>query len=472
MDCKPGPKTVLTKEEEDRLMNYLIQMADMGYGLSREDVMFMAYAIVERSGRKHPFQNDKAGRGWFDGFRARHPQLTIRLPQPLSHCRALCSNRETIDHFFGKLGALYGRPNLIAKPMQIFNADETGVSIVHKPGKVVTEVGRRNVYAVTSAERGKTHTILSCVSASGYVLPPMMVYPRKKAVPDHIKKGALPNTFFRNTENGWMNNDLFLQWFQFFLQNIPPTRPVLLIQDGHGSHVSIELIELARENGVHLLCLPAHTTHILQPLDVGVFKSFKAHFSKACHKYLLKHPGRVITTDVIASLVAEAWPSSLTPLNIMSGFKKCGIYPINPGEVDDRQLVPSKSINPQNDKISEPSSESIFTTEEETLYARRYKEGYDLLDPGYTAWLKINHPEVSSANLPTSQTSSADSSIPKPVTAPNFLDELLALPEPKKKAKTKRKPAVNSKAVCISDEEVLEEIKAAESKKLEVEREK
>ena len=70
MDCKPGPKTVLTKEEEDRLMNYLIQMADMGYGLSREDVMFMAYAIVERSGRKHPFQNDKAGRGWFDGFRA------------------------------------------------------------------------------------------------------------------------------------------------------------------------------------------------------------------------------------------------------------------------------------------------------------------------------------------------------------------------------------------------------------------
>ena len=62
--------------------------------------------------------------------------------------------------------------------------------------------------------------------------------------------------------------------------------PVLLIMDGHGTHMSIELIELARSNGVHLLCLPSHTTHILQPLDVGIFKSFKSNFSKACSKYI------------------------------------------------------------------------------------------------------------------------------------------------------------------------------------------
>ena len=57
--------------------------------------------------------------------------------------------------------------------MQVYNCDETGVSIVHKSGKVLAKLGRRNVYAITSAEKGKTHTILSCVSASGYVLPPM-----------------------------------------------------------------------------------------------------------------------------------------------------------------------------------------------------------------------------------------------------------------------------------------------------------
>ena len=57
----------------------------------------------------------------------------------------------------------------------------------------------------------------------------------------------------------------YMKWFQFFLKSIPPARPVLLIEDGHASHISMEVIELARTNNVHLLCLPAHTTHILQP---------------------------------------------------------------------------------------------------------------------------------------------------------------------------------------------------------------
>ena len=88
--------------------------------------------------------------------------------------------------------------------------------------------------------------------------------------------------------------------------------------DGHGTHMSIELIELARSSGIHLLCLPSHTTHILQPIDVGVFKSFESNFSKSCSKYLAAHPGRVVTSDKVASLVAEAWPLSLSPMNIMS----------------------------------------------------------------------------------------------------------------------------------------------------------
>ena len=251
-----------------------------------------------------------------------------------------------------------------------------------------------------------------------------MVSPRKKAVPDHLKEGAVPHTLFKCSETGWINKDHYLDWFQFFLQNVPPTRPVLLLQDGHSSHISIELIELARQNDVHLLCFTAHTTHILQPLDVGVFKSFKANFSKACHKYI-SHPGRVITC-VIAALVAEAWPVSLTPVNIMGGFKKCGIYPINPGEVSDQQLAPSKAFQPQKPsqvgleneiKQLEPSSDSpvagneLFTPEEEVLYKRRYDEGYDLADPGYMVWPKINHPELSSAygNCSTSDISTSNS---------------------------------------------------------------
>ena len=97
-----------------------------------------------------------------------------------------------------------------------------------------------------------------------------------------------------SSENGWINQEIYAKWFQYFLHTIPPMRPVL-IEDGHASHITIETVEFARENDVHLLCLPSHTTHVLQPLDIGVFKSFKSHFSKACCRYITNNPGRVIT---------------------------------------------------------------------------------------------------------------------------------------------------------------------------------
>ena len=61
------------------------------------------------------------------------------------------------------------------------------------------------MYSVSAAERGKTHTILSCVSACGFVLPPMIVYPRKRPVPEHLREGAYPNTLFASNETGWIN---------------------------------------------------------------------------------------------------------------------------------------------------------------------------------------------------------------------------------------------------------------------------
>ncbi len=81
IDCRPGPGTVLTKEEEDAVVKYLISMCDMGYGLTREIVMNWAFRIVEKSGRAHPFTGESAGRSWFMGFIQRNPSLTVRTPQ-------------------------------------------------------------------------------------------------------------------------------------------------------------------------------------------------------------------------------------------------------------------------------------------------------------------------------------------------------------------------------------------------------
>ena len=80
--CRPGPPTILTEEEEDQLASYLTQMSDMGFGLSHDTVMCLAFKIADRTQHKHPFKDQNAGRAWFDGFCRRHPRLTIHAPQP------------------------------------------------------------------------------------------------------------------------------------------------------------------------------------------------------------------------------------------------------------------------------------------------------------------------------------------------------------------------------------------------------
>ena len=109
-------------------------MADMGYGLSREMVMRMAYLIAEKSHRKHPFTGESAGRSWFESFKKRHPRLTIRTPQPLSYSRALCANPDTISDFFGKLGSLYGKLNITVISLLLYFRWQT------KSRKLITRI--------------------------------------------------------------------------------------------------------------------------------------------------------------------------------------------------------------------------------------------------------------------------------------------------------------------------------------------
>ena len=82
------------------------------------------------------------------------------------------------------------------------------------------------------------------------------------------------------------------------------------------------------------MCLPPHTTHESQPLDASVFKPLKQNWQNACHKFVEKNPGRVITKYDFSPLLYEAWVNTMVPNNIMSGFKRSGIYPFNPKALD------------------------------------------------------------------------------------------------------------------------------------------
>ena len=98
-------------------------------------------------------------------------------------------------------------------------------------------------------------------------------------------------------------------------------------------HYSPDTIRFAKEQGVVIFCLPPHTTHEAQPLDVSFFKALKSHWKNTCHEFYQKSPGKAITKFNFMELFSKAWIVTITPTNITSGFRKAGIVPFNPNAI-------------------------------------------------------------------------------------------------------------------------------------------
>ena len=99
-------------------------------------------------------------------------------------------------------------------------------------------------YIVCIDSGGKSQiTVVGCVSAAGYCVPPMVVYNRKSYFTSaEMVQGEIPGTGYGFSSKGWMDQDLFGHWFNNFLKYAPPIRPLLLLLDGHSSHYCPSMI--------------------------------------------------------------------------------------------------------------------------------------------------------------------------------------------------------------------------------------
>src|SRR6218665_4210877 len=116
----------------------------------------------------------------------------------------------------------------------------------------------------------------------------------------------------------------------------------LLIFDGHNSHLSSQVVKLALENNTELFCLPAHTSSILQPLHVGVFKIVKGAWRKCLRKYYDETRYSNVDKKAFPGLLKSLIDSgAFSTSNAISAFEACGIYPLNRNKITDDKLATS-----------------------------------------------------------------------------------------------------------------------------------
>ena len=338
---KPGVSTALTFVQEKSLVNYLLYMAERGFPLTRTMVKAFALAIAKRSGVAYRF-NEELGPSdhWWQLFKRRHPVITLRKADSLERSRAEHLQEDITKEYFVKLESLLENGGIKNKPRRIYNCDETFLPLDCSREKVVAAKGSKVVYN-QNIGTSEHITLLCCVSAAGFPMPPMIIY--AKSFPGGQYRFDGPeDALYAKSDSGWIDSELFLAWLnKIFVKFCVPERPIMLLIDGHASHITIEAIDFCQANNIILFCLPPHTTHALQPLDVAVFKSLKDKFSKAVRSLSFTKKNFVVTKREFSKVLKSPFDHAFSIPNIKSGFSKCGIYPLNPNAIPQSKMKPS-----------------------------------------------------------------------------------------------------------------------------------
>lgn len=219
--------------------------------------------------------------------------------------------------------------------------DETGFfTVPTKVGKVICLRGLKKVGQLSSAERGTMVTMALAVNAGGKSIPPFFIFPRVNMQTTFLDN-ASPGSAAVANGLGWMTQDDFVKYMRHFIRhsNASIANPVLLLIDNHCSHLSVQALDQARDNGVAILSFPPHCSHRMTPLDVSVYGAVKTFYSRQCTAWMRNNPGKVLEICHIAGLVSGSLDLALTIPTIKSGFEKSGICPFNPDIFTDVDFV-------------------------------------------------------------------------------------------------------------------------------------
>ena len=141
----------------------------------------------------------------------------------------------------------------------LYNLDETATSTVQNLNNIITLKEVKKIAQVTNAERGTLVTTCHIINALGHALPPVMVIPRTH-FKQYMINEAPPGALGLAQPTGWMTSVLFYDVIKHFVKytNASNNNPALLMFDNHESHLSIPVINYAKEHSITLLTIHSH----------------------------------------------------------------------------------------------------------------------------------------------------------------------------------------------------------------------
>jgi hypothetical protein len=342
----PANSRKLTDLEESVLLQHILDLATKGFPPRMSIVEDMANRL--RTTR----DASRVGIHWASNFVKRHPELRARFQRKYDYQRAKCEDPAIIRSWFELVR------NTIAKyginDADIYNFDETGfmMGVISTAMVVTSSDGRTNAKRIQPGNR-EWVTVIQGVNSQGWTVPPFVVVAGKNHLASwYQNSGFPPDWVIAVTDNGWTTNEKGMDWIRHFEKHTK-ARTIggyrLLVLDGHESHHSDAFEEYCKEHDIVTLCMPAHSSHILQPLDVGCFGPLKKAYGRQIEDMMRAYIIH-ITKDDFFPAFRKAHFAAMTESNIQGGFRGAGLLPFDSEKVISTLDLKLKTPTPQNSR--------------------------------------------------------------------------------------------------------------------------
>jgi 4-hydroxybenzoate polyprenyltransferase len=317
----------LSRPLEDSLAEWVRNQGAIGLPPIHSQIKKLAHRMLRTQGN-----TTTIGKRWINRFIDRHPFLKTQRSKSMEHTQV---NGATIDVIRGWFPYLNVPAIKAIKPTNRYNMDEAG--IMEGQGTNGLVVGTREKKAILKKAPGTRvwTSFIECVSATGRRLNPLVIFKGKSVQQQWFPLDLKPfkDWQFTATDNGWTNNAVAVEWLEkIFIPETQPDDPSeyrLLILDGHGSHTSDDFMWLCFKNRIHVIYLPAHCSHVVQSLDIGVFSSLKTAYRRWLAGISLWTDSTIVGKRNFLEYYRRARLVGLTSSNILAGWKGSGLWPVN-----------------------------------------------------------------------------------------------------------------------------------------------
>jgi hypothetical protein len=266
---------------------------------------------------------------WARAWITRQDDIFVRRQRHLDLNRALAHDIDGIRKWFDgfiKIILDYG-----INPADIWNFDETGFRIgIGKDQWIITyEPNRRHFMA--APDNRETMTAIESVNAIGDVIAPMLVIKGSQFLARYF--ADLPDRYCTAmSDTGYSNDEICLDWVKHWEKESRTIQKGvwrLLLFDGFESHLSMEFLDVLESNKVIPYRLIPHSTHLLQPLDVGCFQPYKHWHSEAVDAATRTGCTSFNKVEFLAA-IDSIRRQTFKRTTIRSGWHKTGLVPYNP----------------------------------------------------------------------------------------------------------------------------------------------